>query len=1353
MDTSSAARLQELVQAAVRRSLKTETPASPDAAPPPAAEAVLAAAAAPIQLSLPRYGRYHAAAAVLATFRYAELKPVPAGDGPELPDDTLGDLIADSIPVTTPGGEERWKLADAARQEMLRRLGSRARLEWALAANPEHPSDEPAQEMFEAYLRGQAPPLEEQDVRQVSGTFEVSQWLDGLPSQVRARLELELPPWPAVVARRDRLTLLQPFSELAGDHFAGREAELKRLRGYVGVIQPGGWRASVQRAAEEILDLQKKPPLVIHGPGGRGKSALVARFILEHATLPNTERFPWAYLDFDRATLNPEEPLTLLIEAARQLGVQYPDARDYCTRVRRQWQSLLPQGAGARRGSGERRGTAASADGTSSADRWKRGVEDFKHLIQNVKVEKAPFLLVLDTFEEVQQQADAVVLELCEFLRGFQRAVPRLRTIISGRAPLEVKDFATDPLELGDFTLPARTSFLQKRGLPAELARVVAKQVGGNPLSLKLAVDLWRAGGVEAGGIKGLPEGIFSLFLRENQIEAFLFNRILERIRDREVARLAHPGLALRRITPALIREVLAGPCGVKLHKEDDAERLWNALRQYVSLVTVEGDALRHRPDVRRAMIHLVRAKDPERVRQIEEAAVAYYEQEEGPVARAEEIYHRLSLRQPLEEIRKRWIPEARRYLTKATAEELEPLEQASLLTLLGHKLPSNLRGLADLHDWERDTAREAGVLLHKGRAKDALQRLRQRKERTPGSPLFLLEILALKRAQQWKEAAKVTERGLASAVERGDRALAIRLRLEGAHVYGKLGQWEKARQLLDEADAIAGRGGYADNVVHLLEIGLHRRALERGTEGPLPAAASREELHRRFARLSPQPLAARPALALWSGAELGQGYPDVLRSVITAHGIDTSQKSRLRLLANALAQWDAREPRGEALSAVLGDGGAGGESRAEAWARWVLNAGAPLLTRALLPLLDEVVPSAGVAAALADLLWSAAHPILAREGHEDLLPAPGTEESLPVTGSAAPSAAALKLTDEHLEELQSALRIAFPSRASLARMLGARMERSLDALALTQNHSEAVSRLVRIAQAEGWSAQLLAVALEARPDHAGLLKVAAAFGLTAWTPGMSPAERTPGEPTALDEVAWRERLGRIETRVCRIDVGRGKKAAIGTGFLLGPDLLMTHRTVVAGLLDGKLGRGDVTVRFDHRRLPGGDVVREGTVYHLAREWQVDDSPPEDLGYALLRVAGFPGLQPIGELAEANAEPRGWIGLSTEDPAVRAGSALYILHHGAKGVLQLAGGKILATNRENSRLAYEATRGRGSAGAPCFDAEWRLLALHGANVYGGSQGRVAEAVPLNTVVARVREHGIGVLDSQPDGER
>jgi hypothetical protein len=254
-----------------------------------------------------RFGAYHQAAAVLATFETTTLRPAFDEDATTSRGADSGKavdaLLADSKIVVGPHRRECWTLRTDVRREVLRGLGDRKRIEIALAANRDpDTSTDPVQEMFEAYVRGTAPRLEKQSILQVTGTLQVVDWLEGLG------LALDLPERDAVQRRAEWLALLQPFFGLAGVDFAGRTSELAKLREYVGVLPPGSIRERLSRIAASIFNLNEKPTLVIWGLGGLGKSTLVSRFIWEHATLSNAERFPWAYLDFDRQGLLAEEP-------------------------------------------------------------------------------------------------------------------------------------------------------------------------------------------------------------------------------------------------------------------------------------------------------------------------------------------------------------------------------------------------------------------------------------------------------------------------------------------------------------------------------------------------------------------------------------------------------------------------------------------------------------------------------------------------------------------------------------------------------------------------------------------------------------------------------------------------------------------------------------------------------------------------------------------------------------------------------------------------------------------------------------------------------------------------------------
>jgi len=435
-----------------------------------------------------------------------------------------------------------------------------------------------------------------------------------------------------------------------------------------------------------LLNLTERPPFCIHGPGGMGKSSLVSRFILEHAEAAESQRIPFIYLDFDRPGLVAEEPVTLLLEAVRQLRTQYPQNAEQADECLRRWSDQLWGREPIAKP--KRSETTVPAVFGHVANRG-RFLDEFTELVSSFRDGSKPLLLVLDTFEEVQVRSRAFVEAVWEFLDDLQRKVPRLRIVVSGRAP--VTDLTTASLPLTELDPEAARAVLE-RGLaealgapdPATAAAVVA-QVGGNPLSLKLAVEVIRKEGAGGGaGIRDLKtRNLFFVRVRDAVLQGRLYQRILDHIRDDEVRKLAHPGLILRRITWELIRDVLAGPCGVTVRDDDHARKLYARLEQEVSLVRPGSDeAIYHRSDVRRAMLEDLRRSMPEAVRDIEQKAITFYTPRTDPISRAEEIYHRLSLGEDPAEVDRRWI-EGLGPLLSGSVEELPARAQAYLANRL----------------------------------------------------------------------------------------------------------------------------------------------------------------------------------------------------------------------------------------------------------------------------------------------------------------------------------------------------------------------------------------------------------------------------------------------------------------------------------------------------------------------------------------------------------------------------------------------------------------------------------------------------------------------------------------------
>ena len=172
----------------------------------------------------------------------------------------------------------------------------------------------PLQATLEQYLLGEAPALEDQSLDELERTRQIAAWLAGAIAGV--------PDLEQVDARADYLRLLRPFEVIAGDSvFRGREFEMDTLRRYIGVVKP---------RSKKLRDLfvwhvaKKQPAVTISGPGGVGKSAIVARFMLEHTRPREDERVPFGYLDFDRVDLDVGEPLNMCMELLRQLDLQFP---------------------------------------------------------------------------------------------------------------------------------------------------------------------------------------------------------------------------------------------------------------------------------------------------------------------------------------------------------------------------------------------------------------------------------------------------------------------------------------------------------------------------------------------------------------------------------------------------------------------------------------------------------------------------------------------------------------------------------------------------------------------------------------------------------------------------------------------------------------------------------------------------------------------------------------------------------------------------------------------------------------------------------------------------------------------
>jgi hypothetical protein len=121
------------------------------------------------------------------------------------------------------------------------------------------------------------------------------------------------------------------------------------------------------------------------------------------------------------------------------------------------------------------------------------------------------------------------------------------------------------------------------------------------------------------------------------------------------------------------------------------------------------------------------------------------------------------------------------------------------------------------------------------------------------------------------------------------------------------------------------------------------------------------------------------------------------------------------------------------------------------------------------------------------------------------------------------------------------------------------------------------------------------------------------------------------------------------------------------------------------------------------------------------------------------RLTGQPGYPGVGSAAlESFAELRRWIDVpSTPSNLVRP-MHMSILSFPQGGPLKLASAPdaLIDTNADRTRVRYKLATDAGSAGAPCFDQDWKLIVLH-----LGREGELSFGTPIAAILDQLRAHG------------
>ena len=240
-----------------------------------------------------------------------------------------------------------------------------------------------------------------------------------------------------------------------------------------------------------------------------------------------------------------------------------------------------------------------------------------------------------------------------------------------------------------------------------------------------------------------------------------------------------------------------------------------------------------------------------------------------------------------------------------------------------------------------------------------------------------------------------------------------------------------------------------------------------------------------------------------------------------------------------------------------------------------------------------------------------------------------------------------------------------------------------------------------------------------------------------------------------LDLGLWREQILRVEGRVCRVEIdNRG----VGTGFLVGPDTVLTNYHVLKSVIENSIPAEQVKLRFDFRVLSSG-LRSQGTVVSLApKDWLLDSSKYtvgegqnlpdatlptiDELDYALVRLSEPLGRQPLRAGAQ-DSSLRGWVEIPATAPAISTGMPILIVQHQMAGPMALAldTSGVQSVNANNTRVRYSTNTENGSSGSPCFDIHWGLVALHHYGDRLHDRAQYNQGIPMAAIHERLARQG------------